>query len=314
MRTVGHKGFFHEAACYGDDEEFLKIAVPFVEGGLHAGEPTLVACAAHNTALIRAALGREKVVTFLPGADQYARPVDAIAKYRDIFATHARAGARQIRVVGDVPHPGTGAPWNWWARYEAAVNQAYAEFPVWGLCPYDTRTTPADVLDDVMRTHPNIATAEGHVANPRFRGGFPRSAPRPDVLQNGPALVELTDPSPAAVRAAVSGVVAGAGGLAEDALHDAVYAASELVTNGISHGVAPVVFRLWASESRVVVTVSDRGSGPADPVAGLMPTAATRTAGLGLWILHRTCDDVSMARDEHGFTARVVVGGPLING
>lgn len=308
MRTDGHEGFFHEAACYGDDEEFLKLAVPFVEDGLRAGEPTLVACAEHNTALLRGVFGRGPAVTFLHGADQYARPVDAIARYRDIFGTYA--GAHQIRVIGDVPHPGTGVPWNWWARYEAAVNQAYAEFPVWGLCPYDTRITPADVLADVVRTHPNIA---GQITNPRFRSGFPFSQPPTDVLQRGSALVELTDPSPAAVREAVKTAV-GATTLGADGVHDAVYAASELVTNGISHGVAPVLFRLWADEERVVLTATDRGSGPADPLVGLMPTTATSSAGLGLWVLHRTCDYVSMGRDAEGFTVRVVVGGPLITG
>jgi anti-sigma regulatory factor (Ser/Thr protein kinase) len=66
---------------------------------------------------------------------------------------------------------------------------------------------------------------------------------------------------------------------------------------------------LWADESRVVVTATDQGTGPADPLVGLMPTAASRTAGLGLWILHRTCDYVSMGRDDEGFTVRVSVGG-----
>ena len=65
------------------------------------------------------------------------------------------------RVASEVPHPGVGAPWDGWARYEAAINRAYAEFPLWGLCAYDTRITPGAVLDDVARTHPHLATAHG---------------------------------------------------------------------------------------------------------------------------------------------------------
>lgn len=304
-----HEGFFHESAFYGSDDEFLALAVPFLEDGLRAGEPTLVACTAENAALLRGALGRDESVTFLQGSGQYSRPADAIARYRDIFQTHATAGAEQIRVIGEVPH----APWNWWARYEAAVNQAFAEFPLWGVCPYDTRTTPADVLADVVRTHPHIATVSGRHANPGFRPGFPASPPCPDVLQRGPALVELINASPAAVRRAVSMAI-GATRLSEDAAHDIVYAASELVTNGLNHGEIPVTFRLWADESRVVVTVTDHGPGPADPIAGLMPTAVTESAGLGLWLLHRTCDYVSMNRDEHGFTVQAAIGGPLVTG
>jgi anti-sigma regulatory factor (Ser/Thr protein kinase) len=302
-------GFYHETAFYGSDDDFLTIAVPFVEGGLRAGQPTFVACTEQNTALLRAALGADDAVTYLPGADQYARPVDTIADYRDICAKHAKAGANQIRAIGDVPHPGLGVPWDWWARYENAVNQALAEFPLWGLCPYDTRITPPEVLADVARTHEYIATTSGeHLPSPLFGNGLPLSAPVPDVLEQGAPLVDLVDPSPAAVRHAVAAAVR-ATRLTEDNAHDVVYAASEIITNGLSHGVAPVCFRLWADESRVVVTATDQGTGPADPLVGLMPTAASRTAGLGLWILHRTCDYVSMGRDDEGFTVRVSVGG-----
>jgi anti-sigma regulatory factor (Ser/Thr protein kinase) len=302
-------GFYHETAFYGSDDDFLAIAVPFVEGGLRDGQPTLVACAAKNTALLRDALGRAEAVVYLPGADHYARPADAIASYRDIFGEHARAGATQIRTIGDVPHPGFGVPWDWWGRYENAVNQAFAEFPLWGLCPYDTRITPEEVLADVARTHEYIATPSGeHLPNPGFGTGLPLSAPVPDVLERQAPLVSLTNPTPAAVRGAVSAAIAGTD-LTEDDAHDVVYAASEIVTNGLTHGVAPVQFRVWATSSRVVVAVTDQGAGPSDPLAGLVPTTSSRSAGLGLWILHRTCDYVSMGRDEDGFTVRVSVGG-----
>jgi anti-sigma regulatory factor (Ser/Thr protein kinase) len=301
-------GFFHETAFYGADDEFLALVVPFLEDGLRAGEPTVVACAEENTALLRGALG-DAPIMYLPGADQYSRPSEAISTYRDLFRDHTCGGATQMRVVGDVPHPGVGARWDWWARYEAAANQAYAEFPVWGLCPYDTRTTPAEVLADVVRTHPNIASPSGApVANPGFLKGLPHSAQVPDVLEQGSPLVELVDPTAGAVRAAVSAAI-GRTRLSEDHTHDVVYAASEIVTNGLTYGVAPIRFRLWADERRVVVAVTDRGPGPSDPLAGLVPTTATKSAGLGLWILHRTCDYVSMGRDDEGFTVRASVGG-----
>ncbi|WP_112270064.1 anti-sigma factor RsbA family regulatory protein [Lentzea terrae] len=302
-------GFHHETAFYGSDDDFLAIAVPFVEGGLRESQPTLVACAEKNTALLRDALGRDDAVTYVPGADQYARPADAIASYRDIFGKHAQQGATRIRTIGDVPHPGFGVPWDWWGRYENAVNQAFAEFPLRGLCPYDTRITPPEVLADVERAHEYIATASGeHEPNPGFGTGGELSRPVPDVLERGAPLVSLVDPTPAAVREAVGAAIAGIR-LSEDNSHDVVYAASEIVTNGLSHGVGPVRFRLWADDSRVVVTANDRGPGPSDPMAGLMPTTVTRSAGLGLWILHRTCDYVSMGCDEDGFTVRVSVGG-----
>lgn len=302
-------GFFHETAFYGSDDDFLAHVVPFLESGLRAGEPTAVACGGRNIALVRDALGRDSAVLYLPGADHYSRPSDAIASYRALFQEHTAAGARQMRVVGEVPHPGVGAPWDWWARYEAAVNRAYAEFPVWGLCPYDTRTTPPHVLADVARTHPNIATAPGtHEANPSYRADLLWSPQTPDLLEQDSPLVELVDPTAAAVREAVGVAISGMS-LTEDEAHDVVYAANEIVTNGLTHGIAPVRFRLWTDGSRVVVAVTDQGPGPSDPLAGLVPTTETLSAGLGLWILHRTCDYVSMGRDADGFTVRASVGG-----
>ena len=302
-------GFYHETAFYGSDDDFLTIAVPFVEGGLRDGQPTLIACAETNTTLLRDVLGRDSAVTYLPRGDQYARPADALAGYRDIFSEHATQGAAQIRVIGEVPHPGVGVPWDWWGRYENAANQAFAEFPLWALCPYDTRITPPEVLADVARTHEYIATVSGeHLPSPDFGNGLPLSGPVPDVLEQGSPRVSLVDPTPAAVREAVNAAIADTS-LTEDNSHDIVYAASEIVTNGLTHGVAPVRFRLWADDSRVVVTVTDQGSGPSDPMAGLVPTTATRSAGLGLWILHRTCDYVSMGCEDDGFTVRVSVGG-----
>jgi hypothetical protein len=60
-------------------------------------------------------------------------------------------------------------PWEWWARYEATVNHAFAKFALWSLCPYDRRITSAEVLDDVAQTHRYLATPDGrHVVNERY--------------------------------------------------------------------------------------------------------------------------------------------------
>ena len=62
-----------------------------------------------------------------------------------------------------------------------------------------------------------------------------------------------------------------------------VVAVSEAVTNVVSHGRPPVRFRLWTAPDRIVATVTDRGDGPADPFAGLLPVTDTCSAGWGLW-------------------------------
>jgi anti-sigma regulatory factor (Ser/Thr protein kinase) len=305
----GHDGYFHEAAVYSSDEELLAIVVPFLREGVAAGEPTLVTFAERTTALIRAAIGRDAHhVRFLPGDVPYTRPATAIRMYREMLAEQAARGVGQIRVVGGVPHPEPGASRHGWARYEAAANHAYADFPVWGLCAYDT--PPPAVLADIARTHPYIVTADGgHRVNEAFEdpvavlAGLLTSGPLPD---EGQPAIDAVAPVPSAARHAVR-TLAQECGLGEDECDDAVMAASETVVNGLLHGLPPVRLRVWPGRKRLVIAVTDAGTGPTDPFAGLLPATDTTGGGLGLWVTHQICRDVTFHRDPAGFTVRMVV-------
>ena len=316
MRTgaaAGHHGFFHETAFYGSDDDFLGLTLPFVEGGLAAGEPTVIALDAHNHGLLAAAIDADiERVTVLPAADQYARPAATIARFRELFAGFVADGAGQVRIVGDVPHPGTGAQWDPWARYEATANLAYDDFPVWGLCPYDTRTTPPDVLDEVARVHPHVAThGPGHAVNRRFEdpAAFLATRPQapPDPIEAVAPAAVLVEPTPKAARAAVTDVAA-ATGLGAERVNGLVLALSEVLTNALVHGATPVTVRAWPAEGRMHVTVTDGGPGPADPFVGLLHRPGPESiGGHGLWFAHQLCHQVTMAREAAGFTVRLTV-------
>ena len=75
---AGTSGYFHETALYDSDQELLDIVVPFLQGGLDAGEPTVVTFGEHNAQLVLDAMGPACGVQLLPGADQYARPASTI--------------------------------------------------------------------------------------------------------------------------------------------------------------------------------------------------------------------------------------------
>ncbi|MDG4795833.1 anti-sigma factor RsbA family regulatory protein [Micromonospora sp. WMMD1082] len=316
MRTgpaAGRTGYFHEALCYRSDEELLAVAVPFLLGGVEAGEPTVVALDERAGGLVRAALPAEAKVEFLSGGDVYARPTATIRMYRQLLADLVAGGASQIRIIGEVPSVGLGSGWDWWARYEAAINHAYDDWPLWSMCAYDTRTTATSVLADIAATHPRFATAgDRHLPSadyvaPETFLRRERAVP-PDPIQTAPPLVELVAPSAAQARAAVHQVAQGR--LPDDEFDDFVVAVSEVVTNGLRHGRPPVRFRLWAGTDRVVATVSDTGTGPADPYAGLLPSRAGEPGGLGLWITHQSCRHVTHYRDAEGFTLRLTAGRP----
>lgn len=318
MRTgaaAGHIGYFHETAFYGSDDEYLQVAVPFLEDGRRAGEPTLVNCADHNTTLLRGVLGDVDGIEFLPAEHEYARPATTIQSYRKLFASLTAAGADQIRIIGEVPHPGVGAAWDGWARYEAAVNHAFREFPLWGICPYDTRTTPERVLAEVAQTHPHVATAGGgHHHNHDFVDPVSFLAQRPtpprDPLELTLPALELVDPWPHDARQAIDALETT---LPAGMVDDLVTAVSEIVTNARSYGIAPVRMRAWTAPERVVVTVHDAGFGTTDPFAGLIPPHRDLgSGGLGLWIVHQLCSAVSLVRTDDGFTVRLVAGRPYL--
>ncbi|HVL02833.1 MAG TPA: sensor histidine kinase, partial [Acidimicrobiales bacterium] len=302
-------GFCHDAVFYGSDEEFLGIVAPFLDEGVAAGEPTLAALGDAHAELMRSQLAVPAGVTFLPGSVRYDRPAASIKADHELFARHVAAGADSIRVVVEMPEAGVDASWDGRARYEAAANRAFESFPLWGLCAYNLRTTPPDVVDDVERTHPFITTADGcRLQNDRYEdpATFLANRPRgePDPLEGELPPLELVGPSPAVARHAVT-EMSGRTNLSSGEVDDMIVAVSEVVTNAILHGRPPATVRVWAAPDRMVVTVHDLGPGPSDPFVGLVPTArAGGEGGFGLWIAHQLCRRVTLDADDDGFTVR----------
>lgn len=307
--ATGHTGYFHEAALYESDAELLEIVVPFLLDGIAAGEPTMVALDARNSAIIAGADADLSDVAFMPASELYRRPAATIRAFRELFQDSVDEGASQIRAVGDVPHPGVGTAWDDWGRYEAAINHAFDDLPVWGLCTYDTRITPPEVLADVARTHPHLAFPGGtHQRNTQFedpatfaRGQASFVPPTPPTT---PAVV-LVDPSPPAARAAVDELCATLS-LTVLQRDDLRLAVTEAVANAHHHGHEPVQLTAWADQEHLTVTVRDAGTGPVDPFVGLLGPQMSSPSGRGLWIMHQLSVEVTMHFERDAFTIAIV--------
>jgi anti-sigma regulatory factor (Ser/Thr protein kinase) len=311
--TAGSNGYVHEAIIYGSDDEFVGVVVPRLDAAADARIPVLAALDEHEAGLVRSAVRDTSALTFLPPLTPSERPPNVIKGLLALVPELIAGGARQVQVVQTVPHPGLGAPWYGWCRYEAAVNELLDELPLWGMCLYDRRITPAQVLHDVEQTHPRITTPDGtrwrndHYLSPSV---FLRSRPQApaDPLEVEPPARELLDPLPAAGRRAVRELAPGHD-LSEDDIDRLVLATSEAITNAIVHGRRPVIMRAWAGPRRMVVTVMDHGPGPDDPYVGLVPQSspAHGRGGLGLWIVDQLVAAL-YSRSSDGFTVRLVVG------
>lgn len=314
---TGRAGFRHEAAPYGSDEEFLALAVPFLADGIAAGDPTLLAIPAPLQRRVQEALGDPAGLTLL-AREQYRQPFTALQRNYQLFLDCVGTGGRwirQIRMIGAVPDPGIGTQWEGWVRYEAAINDLYAALPVWSICPYDTRSIAAEVLDDVERTHPYLVAADGeHRPNPRYTEPTAFLSERAhreiDPLEQSRPDLALTDPAPTDGRRAAAALAATTT-LDRETIDGLVVGVSEALANAIRHGRPPVEFRAWAAPERVLVVVRDRGSGPSDPYAGYLPRRGEQVdSGLGLWITRQVCSRVTLIQTPEGFAVRLVAGTP----
>ena len=318
MRTGaarGQVGHFHEAGFYGSDAEFAALIVPFAEQGIAAGEPVIIGYDDRKSGLLRSWLTDPSAVDFIGfigDKSLYATPGRAIATYRRLFEFHVAMGAGQIRIAGDVPHPGNGGRFEGWDRYESAVNTVWQDFPVWGRCLYDTTTAPPAVLDVAERTHPRIVSPSGQRrASDRYQDalvfeGLPYA---PDPLEDSAPTIELINRSAAEARHALTQI--GRGRSPAATLDDLLIGVSEAVTNAQRHGRPPATVRIWATPGRIVVTVHDTGRGPADRLAGLVPAPSNisdRRGGLGLWAMHQLDIDVALRHTGDGFTVRLRSG------
>lgn len=311
--AIDRSGYVHEALLYESDQHLLDVVVPFLEDGRRQGEALLVDVEPRTEALLREALARTDDVLFVEQDHRYGTPAAAIRGYLARFEQLLAGGASQIRAVGQIPDAAVATGWRAWGRYEAVVNHAYARVPVWGMCLYDARSTPADALGEVRCTHPRLTTSgAAHVPNADYqepaRWLAERPPPLPDPLERTSPVVELRDPWPHQARAAVGPLL---DGRSADVAADLATATSEIVANARAHGRHPVQLRVWADDDRVVIAVDDRGSGPDDPHAGLVPPERRLgDGGLGLWIAHQLCSDVVMHRTDEGFRVRITADAP----
>ena len=300
-------GYIHEVGFYDSDADFRALIVPFAHDSVAAAEPLILAYDTHKTELLHDWLDDLPDVEFVTEAAPYANPAKALASWRGVVQDKLAAGARRVRIAGDVPHPGYGIPFSGWDRYEAAFDRALGHLPIWAPCLYDTRIAPTEVIEAALSSHRLRRDRDGRThPNDRYRAparlsDFAVAATDPLELTE-PAIV-MVDPTPETARHAVGRLLQGWS--ARDAVDSLVVATSETVTNAWLYGRPPVTLRLWVGDGRAVVHVSDTGEGPTDPLIGLLPPQdETAESGRGLWITHQLDLDVTLIPSAGGFAVR----------
>jgi hypothetical protein len=152
---AGHK-FRHFALLYRGEQGFLDGALPFIQRGIEAGEPTLVMVSAEKIALLREAFGGETGgVQFADMGRVGSNPARIIPAWRR-FVDEYGHGQEPLRGIGEpICATRTAPQLAECQRHEGLLNLAFAgggDFDL--LCPYDAATLDPEVIAEAERSHP----------------------------------------------------------------------------------------------------------------------------------------------------------------
>jgi len=293
---------------YAGIDDFLAGTVPFVKGGLEAGEPVLVVESTSKISMLRAELGRDaELVHFADMAGVGANPARIIPAWRDFVNQHG-GGGRRLRGIGE-PIWKTRGPFELieCQRHESLLNTAFAGGdPWWLLCPYDTVALDPDVIDEARRSHPYVTDGATFRQSNDYRGldasGAPFDVPLPEpssiaqelAFQNGDLV-------------ALRGLVyrrASAAGLDASKSADLVLAVNEIATNSLQHGGGKGTLRVWEDMSALTCEVRDSGLFNS-PLVDRERPAAGAAGPRGLWLANQLCDLVQIRTFATGTAVRL---------
>lgn len=303
-------GFHHAALLLPDDTGRVAVVHPFVEAGLTAGEPVLVAMPGHRLASVREAFGGVAGLSLVDLSELGRNPSRIIPAVLHPFL--ARYMGRPVRVVTEPVWAGRSPlAYPRCVQHEALVNLAFAACTAMMLCAYDTVGLPAEAVQDAARTHPFLAEGDGYRPSGTYDDpvtvvdAYNRSLPAPV----GPVTELRFDVDGLADVRALAVEVGERAGLDQDQLDDLRIAVTELATNAITHGRPPAVLRVWADRLAVRCEVTGSGS-LTDRLAGRIPPAPGSVRGRGLVLVNQLCDLVDIHTDEHSTTVRIHLGRP----
>jgi anti-sigma regulatory factor (Ser/Thr protein kinase) len=306
-------GASHEALIYDSEDQLLERLVPFVDDGLRAGEPVFVVARAETLELLRRVSTRftDLVAGVSPSEAWWRGGPVTLQAYDEGIRALLATGARRVRVVGEPVWLAAGYRGRQWRRYEAVANSHFADVSVDILCLHDARLLSADILGDVVRTHPLVTAADhcrplGSFVDPASFVMAAEDEVMPAPPSDGVEEHHVTTDHESALprfRARLVGAAMG------DRLDELALAFPELLRNAAIHGKPPVTVRYWTAADRrgLYCEVSDSGGGIDDPLEGYAPWNPDRVGGRGLWLARQFADDLSLRNTGSGTTATLLV-------
>jgi anti-sigma regulatory factor (Ser/Thr protein kinase) len=306
--------FHHEAFFYGDADEFLAGALPFLREGLEVGEPALVAVTRVRADALREALSDEaEEIRFVEMEELGRNPARIIPAWQQFVDEHGGRD-RPVRGIGEPVWPGRDADEiDECHRHEALLNHAFWGGPAWRLlCPYDSGALGDEVLEAARDSHAVVSgswtsseEAREATIDPRAISPFSGALPgHPSAASRFSFDRELLHEARALVGSAAEGA-----GLSAERCFDLVAAVGELTANSVLHGGGAGVLTLWHEDQSLVVQVEDAGV-IEEPLSGRVRPDPSLHHGRGLWMVNHLCDLAQIRSGEDGTTIRVRMALP----
>jgi anti-sigma regulatory factor (Ser/Thr protein kinase) len=300
----------HPALLYSSTEDFLAYMVPYVRAGLDADEVVFVAARADNLAALRSEIGpRGDAAGWADTKEWHPHTGTRLRAFHELVTDQLAAGATSIRLAGEPVWPAGPSEFvREWQRYESALNNVLAPFPVTLVCLYDAARLDPSILATARVTHPTF-----HQGAPDQPSGDFETPEEFLARWNA----ELPPPPRSAARMSVLTDLASARrflreqaireGVPADRATDLCFAANEAVTNAIVHGNGVADLWAWEDDGRFMCQVEDRGPGIGDPLAGYRPPSGESGSGRGLWLARQLVDLLQVVPGRAGTTVRLHV-------
>jgi anti-sigma regulatory factor (Ser/Thr protein kinase) len=294
----------HEVVFYRGRDQLERTAREFVEAGLAAGEPVLVALPHESLEVVARALdGTPGSVAFEDLARSGGNPGRILPVFQDWVDRHRG----RVRVLGEPAWPGRSrAEMVECLRHESLVNVALAQAEMTMLCQYDAERLEVDVQSGAEATHPRVLEPDGRrSASTRYVEPPELHLPERWPLEPPPADVDalvfegdlwrLRQFVGSDERVVALGVERG---------RRLLLSVNEAATNALEYGDGRCEVKIWRDGASVISEVSSGGWFD-DPLAGRLRPAQDAVSGRGLWLINQLCDMVELRSAEPATVVRM---------
>lgn len=300
------QSYRHEAFLWHGAADFTTGLVPFLEDGLEAGEPMMVAVGPEHTIWLKDALGqRADRVEFVDMHELGRNPARIIPAWQQFLDANTD-GVRPVRGIGEPIWPGRRADELLECQlHEALLNVAVdPNIPFWLICPYDAEELTPAVVEEAYRSHLVIVESATYQGSRQYAGrahveslfsaelAEPSKRPRPAPFSDRDVSRLFTF-----VKLELSVL-----GLPENEAAALAAVVQRLAESSVHRGSGGGVLRIWHQQDAVICEVAD-DTVVSDPLMGRrLPRHEDHDA---LWLANQVCDLVQLRSTESGTAVRV---------